>query len=207
MNHTLLLELAVTLALASSAAAGGAGPDGFVRVRDAAAAPFVLVEQGHPSAEIVVASQSELIRNAVDWISAFARDRTGARLKLVNAAKAGSRQVVVAVGNDPGLADLRAAGLELDPRVSPEGFVLQRVSAAAHGAALVCWSPVELSCRYGLIELLRTLQVCGQNVTTSVARVADRRREELALGCCAGGICYTMAPQLQCLSIFCCAEA
>ena len=63
MNHILLFELAVTLALASSAPAGGAGPDEFVRVRDAAAAPFVLVEQGQPTAEIVVASQSELIRN------------------------------------------------------------------------------------------------------------------------------------------------
>jgi len=35
----------------------------------------------------------------------------------------------------------------------------------------------------------------------------ERRREELALGCYSGGICYTMAPRLQCLSIFCCGEA
>jgi len=174
VNHLLLFELAVTLALASSESAGEARPDGFVRVRDAAAAPFVLVEQGQPTAEIVVASQSELIRNAADWISAFARDRTGAQLKLVNAAKAGSRQVVVAIGNDPGLADVRAAGLKLDPRVGPEGFVLQRVGDAAHGEALVCWSPSEVGCRYGLIELLRTLQIRGQNVTTNVARVVDR---------------------------------
>jgi hypothetical protein len=40
-----------------------------------------------------------------------------------------------------------------------------------------------------------------------VRRMFERRREELALGCYSGGICYTMAPRLQCLSIFCCAEA
>jgi hypothetical protein len=35
----------------------------------------------------------------------------------------------------------------------------------------------------------------------------ERRREEAALGCYSGGICYTMAPRLQCLSLFGCAEA
>ena len=40
-----------------------------------------------------------------------------------------------------------------------------------------------------------------------VRRMFQRRREELALGCYSGGICYTMAPQLNCASIFCCAEA
>ena len=38
-------------------------------------------------------------------------------------------------------------------------------------------------------------------------RIFDRRREETALGCYSGGICYTMSPKLNCLSIFCCAEA
>ena len=40
-----------------------------------------------------------------------------------------------------------------------------------------------------------------------VRRMFEQRREELALGCYSGGICYTMAPKLQCLSLFCCAEA
>ena len=40
-----------------------------------------------------------------------------------------------------------------------------------------------------------------------VRRMFERRGEELALDCYSGGICYTMAPSLQCLSLFCCAEA
>ena len=38
-------------------------------------------------------------------------------------------------------------------------------------------------------------------------RIFARRNEELAVGCYSGGICYTMAPQLQALNIFCCGEA
>lgn len=39
-----------------------------------------------------------------------------------------------------------------------------------------------------------------------VRRMFERRREEAALGCYSGGICYTMAPKLQCLSLYCGAE-
>ncbi len=175
-THVLIntLAMTLTLALACSASAVEAWPDGFVRVRDASAVPFLLVEQGQPTANFVVGSQSELVRNAVNWISAFVREKTGAELKIVNAAKAGERQVVVAVGDDPVVAKLRSARLELDPRAGPEGFVLQRVSDPTHGELLVCWSPTELGCRYGLIELLRTLHVRGQDVATDVARVVDR---------------------------------
>ncbi len=40
-----------------------------------------------------------------------------------------------------------------------------------------------------------------------VRRTFARRREELAVGCYSGGICYTMAPRLQLVSIFACAES
>jgi hypothetical protein len=40
-----------------------------------------------------------------------------------------------------------------------------------------------------------------------VRRMFQQRRAELEQGCYSGGICYTMAPKLNCLSIFCCAEA
>ena len=38
-------------------------------------------------------------------------------------------------------------------------------------------------------------------------RIFDRRREEMAVGCYSGGICYTMAPRLNAANIFACAEA
>ncbi|MDR3196409.1 MAG: hypothetical protein LBU34_00950, partial [Planctomycetaceae bacterium] len=37
-------------------------------------------------------------------------------------------------------------------------------------------------------------------------RMITARQNELELGCYSGGICYTMAPQIQCLSAFCSAE-
>ncbi len=40
-----------------------------------------------------------------------------------------------------------------------------------------------------------------------VRRMFQQRRAEWEQGCYSGGICYTMAPKLNCLSIFCCAEA
>ena len=169
-----VLAAMLALALVSSLSAGETRPDEFVRVRDRTPTPFPLVEQGQPAAEIVVSSPSELVRNAADWLAAFVRDKSGAELKMVKAAKAGSRRLVVAVGEDPGIAELQAAGLKLDPRVGPEGFVLQRVSDPDGGEVLVCWSPAELGCRYGLIEILRSLQVRGQDIATHVARVVDR---------------------------------
>ena len=38
-------------------------------------------------------------------------------------------------------------------------------------------------------------------------RIFERRREEMKLGCYSGGICYTMAPRLNCANLFACAEA
>ena len=39
-----------------------------------------------------------------------------------------------------------------------------------------------------------------------IRRMIEIRKDERALGCYSGGICYTMAPQVQCLSAFCSAE-
>jgi hypothetical protein len=39
-----------------------------------------------------------------------------------------------------------------------------------------------------------------------VRRMIETRKKELEVGCYSGGICFTMAPKLQCLSAFCSAE-
>ena len=49
----------------------------------------------------------------------------------------------------------------------------------------------------------------GENSTAPrcrVRRMIEARKKELADGCYSGGICFTMAPKLQCLSAFCSAE-
>ena len=144
-------------------------------VRQHAQTAFALVEQGQPAAQIAVSSASELVRNATDWLAAFVRDRSGAELQLVKAGTGGSRRLVAAVGEDPGIAELQAAGLKLDPRVGPEGFVLQRVSSPDGGEVLVCWSPAELGCRYGLIEILLAARcAAGPSPWTSLASSSVR---------------------------------
>jgi len=39
-----------------------------------------------------------------------------------------------------------------------------------------------------------------------IRRMIEARKKELEVGCYSGGICFTMAPKLQCLSAFCSAE-
>ena len=39
---------------------------------------------------------------------------------------------------------------------------------------MVCWSPEPLGCRYGLIEILRSLTVEGKSVRTKLGRVVER---------------------------------
>ena len=58
-------------------------------------------------------------------------------------------------------------------------------------------SPQHCRCRRRSTEFIPLLTV------THVRAAAQER----PAGCYSGGICYTMAPQLNCVSIFCCAEA
>jgi hypothetical protein len=57
-------------------------PKGFQRVRNNAPATMNLIEQGQPSADIVLLNDNELLRNAADWIADSTHGASGATLPI-----------------------------------------------------------------------------------------------------------------------------
>ena len=172
------LTIALGVLLMTGARGAETWPKGLKRVREQAGPPFVLAEDGKAAAGVVVLTDGELVRNAADWLTGFVRRSTGARVPVGGAERlrGAGRHVVAAVGDGAPLIKRLAAagGLHLEPRVGPQGFVLERVSDAKAGELLVCWSPTELGCRYGLLQVLRSLQVAGRSVHTPLGRVVER---------------------------------
>jgi hypothetical protein len=169
--------LALTIAL-SPALSAEIWPHGLERVRQKATAPLPLAGHGRAAADIVLLHPSELLGNAADWIVDFTHSASGATLPVggQEQLKPGRGHIVAVVGDaDPLAKRLAAAGLlHLEPSVGPQGFVIQRVSDPESGEMLICWSPEPLGCRYGLIEILRSLAVEGKSVRTALGRVVER---------------------------------
>ncbi|MBM4039731.1 MAG: hypothetical protein FJ290_14580, partial [Planctomycetes bacterium] len=153
------------------ASAAEVWPQGLSRIRERAATPLILAEAGRARAQLVSLSEHELVTNAAEWLAGYAGIERAKAIAL-----AGGRAILAAVGEaDPFIKRLVDAGrLRLEPRVGPQGFVIERVSDAQAGELLVCWSPSALGCRYGLLEILRSLKVEGKRVTTDLARVVER---------------------------------
>ena len=162
----------------SSVFAGEIWPQGLERRRERASSPFTLAEQGRPSAEVVLLPDGELVRNAAEWLTGFAKRSVGASIPIIGAErlKPGGRHILAVVGDAaPLIRKLAASGkLRLEPGVGSQGFIIERVSDPEVGESLVCWSPAELGCRYGLIEILRSLRIVGQALVTDLGRVVER---------------------------------
>jgi hypothetical protein len=195
-----VLSLTVVLAgILAPAAIGGeaVGGQGFQRVREQAAKPWTIVDQGRPAADIILLEscrQDELVLNAAQWLVGFARRTTQAAVPIGDEGRlsAGKLHVLVGVGKHPLLDRLASAGkFELPSHVGDQGFVIQRAVDPEAGDVLICWSPAPLGCRYGLIEILRSLEVRGSTVTTRLGRVVERPQFPLR-------ICYVnFAEHLQ----------
>ena len=175
------LQLASVLILSlslSSAFSAEIWPQGLQRARQKAVAPLTIVEQGKPCADIVLLNKSELLRNAADWIVDFAKPISGTALAIggEELLKNKGRHIIGIVGDgDPLVKRLTTAGkLTLEPLVGPQGFVVQWIDDPELGELLVCWSPEPLGCRYGLIEILRSLSITGKSVQTDVGRAVER---------------------------------
>ncbi len=169
----------ILLLIASSASAAELWPQGLKRDRQKAATPLQLADGGRPTADIVLLlNDSELLKSAAEWIAGFVQRTSGATMSVGNepSSRPLGRHIVAAVGqNAPWIERLTAAGkLRLEPSVGPQGFVIQRLYDAEAGEVLLCWSPEPLGCRYGLIEILRSLTVKGKSVETDLGRVVER---------------------------------
>jgi len=121
--------------------------------------------------DIVLLADTELVRNAAEWISEFSGRATGTRLAIGDKEllKQNGSHIVAVVGREAPFK-----GFQPVTEIGPQGFVLQRVHDAKAGELLVCWSPDALGCRYGLIEILRRLRVAGKALALDVARVVER---------------------------------
>ena len=160
---------------------GAAKERGVGRIREAAATPLVLVRDGHAEADIVLLSDDLLVRNAAEWLVRFLAAKTRARLTVggPELLEQSRLHLVAAVGDDQRLRALATGNaLRLDPGVGTQGFVLERARQPDGPGTLVCWSPRAIGCRYGLIEVLRSLRVDGKNATLGIQRVVDWPRFE-----------------------------
>jgi hypothetical protein len=155
-----------------------AWPQGLQRVRERAE-PWRLVEEGQPAADIVLLGegQDELVRTAADWINGFLRRTTGAALPVggEELLTPGKRHLVAVIGQHKALTAWTQAGRsEFPDQVGDQGFVLQRLADPQAGELLICWSPTALGCRYGLIELLREIELTGRSASVSAVRIVER---------------------------------
>ena len=140
------------------------GIEGGLHVRENAVSPL-------DPQDIVLLSDSELVANAAGWIGTFCQRETGTVLPV------GGRErlrepgphIVAVVGGQAPFPAFRPM-----PEVGAEGFVLQRMEDPQAGKLLLCWSPSDLGCRYGLIEILRLLRVDGGRLKLDVARAVER---------------------------------
>ena len=106
-------------------------PQGLERLRQKAAAPLRLAGQRRADADIVLLDRNELLQSAAQWIVDFTQRTAGASLPVGGREQLhpGRGHVVAMVGDaDPLARRLAAAGLlHLDPRVGPQGFVIERL--------------------------------------------------------------------------------
>ncbi len=168
----------VLVAIANLATGAEIWPTGLSRIRERNATEFLLTDNGQAAADLTLLADDELVTNAAQWMQAYVERETGTALALGGAERLQQKanHVVGAVGEShPLIKRLVAEGkLQLEPLVGDQGFVIQRVTDMEAGELLVCWSPAPLGCRYGLIELLRSLSVKNRTVHTSLKRVVDR---------------------------------
>ncbi len=154
-------------------------PPGLTRVRETSARPFILARDGQPAADIVLLGPGELLRNAADWLADFVAARTGARITIGGAEllEQPRAHLVALVGEGSrGKPWADALKIHPEPRVGPQGFVVEALENSSQPGSLVCWSPAEIGCRYGLIELLRSTRIEGKSASLSLRRVVERPR-------------------------------
>jgi len=115
----------------------------------------------------------EVVRTAIAHLSRLVKAQAGVALPIVQGAATTGTSILPLIGEPQALRRLKALGCEVDPSVGPQGFVVQRVQSG-DAARLVVWSPHPLGCRYGLIELMRSLQFTGDGCHTTLTRVVSR---------------------------------
>jgi hypothetical protein len=149
---------------------GVRGP--FGEARRGVGEPVALVRNGRAVAEVQLGADApEVVRTACELLCRLLRAETGVSLALRVEPPASRERLSIlpVVGAEGG----GVPGLAAEPAVGPQGFVIQRLTHRDR-PTLVIWSPGELGCRYGIIELVRSLEFSGRTCATRLERVVSR---------------------------------
>jgi len=136
--------------------------------------PLPLVRNGRAVAVFDVGPGTpQIVRTAIAHLNGLLKSQMRVALPTVRASAAGRTSILPLIGEPEALPRLQALGCQVDPAVGPQGFVIQRVRSGT-ATTLVVWSPHALGCRYGLIDLMRSLQFTGDGCHTTLTRVVSR---------------------------------
>jgi hypothetical protein len=116
-------------------------PPGLTRVRETSARHLILARDGRPEADIVLLGNSELLRNAADWLSGFVEARTGARIPIGGAELLEQpRAHLVALVGEGSRVKPWADALKIhpEPRVGPQGFVVEALENSSPSKSGSC---------------------------------------------------------------------
>ena len=162
---------------ATTATAGEQGAVRVLRQGDR----FRLVHQGRAACGIlntVTGEKAAIVGTAIGQLNQYLAANFGVELPTQSSAKlpADGEWIVTAVGAvPPGLPDMAA----LSKGIGDQGFLLHQVAApSGNGRWMLVWGKTPLGCRYGLIELLRSLQSDGKDCFSDLAQ--GRAREPMA---------------------------
>ncbi|MBI5095416.1 MAG: hypothetical protein HZB26_23660 [Candidatus Hydrogenedentes bacterium] len=116
---------------------------------------------------------SEVVSSAIGQLNRYLSANCGVELPVQSSAQllASGDWIVVAAGAAPTGLPITAA---LTDGIGGQGFVVQQMAApSGHGRWLVVWGKTPLGCRYGLIELLRSIEITGKDCFTGLEHVRD----------------------------------
>jgi hypothetical protein len=139
--------------------------------------PFVLGASGEARCEVLVERDAPIVvRTALEGLERVLRADAGLALehRAWTEAETLRPSIVALVGEgSPLLPRLRRAGLATPTSLGAQGFVLERL--ALDGVpVLAIWSPSAIGCRYGIIELTRSLSLAPGEASTRLARVVSQ---------------------------------
>jgi len=152
------------------------GPRGaFAGAVDRSGPPVEVVISGRAVFSVrTVGARSEIVDSGVSLLRRLVETRTGARLREARPTDGLAHTIVVLAGTDPAWTPrLGAAGFAAVPEVGSQGFVVQRLSVGGE-PCLVIWGSHPIGCRYGVLELARSLRFSGGGCTTAIEQVVQR---------------------------------
>ncbi len=137
---------------------------------------FMLVQQDQASCRIVNTVSGEnarVVETAIGQLNQYLSANYGTDLPVESPAQlpsTGNRIVTVVGAVPPGLPEIPA----LVEGLGDQGFLIRQIAApSGNGRWLLVWGETSLGCRYGVIELLRSLQSEGKDCFSELTQVRD----------------------------------